>query len=193
MQAEIDARCLTPRLATAKNGGLPKDLHADNFHATMKASRYLEDVTESSSAFAYVSGSKRLTWRRLCWACHRSIQGRSLPDRYSRRGSLFLTEQDRQARGLSASHNFAVLANTLGFHPRSPADKGSTRLAIDADSRINPFNPWPGLDLRWSGQLKNRALQWCRRHQDGQVERYGTQPSWHQVDLDARGNNWTAA
>jgi len=89
--------------------------------------------------------------------------------------------------------NPRVVANTFGFHARSPADKGSTRLAIYADSRTNPFNPWPGLDLHWSNQLKYRALQWYRRRQDRQAVRCGTQSSWHRVDRDTPGNNGTAA
>jgi len=168
-----------------------KDLHADTFHPTMKAWLYLDDVTEANGPFAFVPSSNRLTWRRLCWEYRQSVHGRELPDRYSRRGSLRLTEQDRQAMGLPAPRRFAVTANTLviantfGFHARSPAEKGSTRLAIYADSRTNPFNPWPGLDLHWSSQLKYRALQWYRRRQDRQAARCGTQPSWHRVDLGA--------
>jgi Phytanoyl-CoA dioxygenase (PhyH) len=176
-----------------------KDLHADTFHPTMKAWLYLDDVTAANGPFAYVSGSSRLTWRRLCWEYRQSVQGRELPDRYSRRGSLRLTEQDRQALGLSEPCRFAVPANTLvvantfGFHARSPADRGSTRLAIYADSRTNPFNPWPGLDLHWSSQLKYRALQWYRRRQDQQAARCGVQSSWHRVDPDAPGPDGTAA
>ena len=176
-----------------------KDLHADTFHPTMKAWLYLDDVTEANGPFAYVPGSNRLTWRRLAWEYRQSVQGRDLPDRYSRRGSLRLTEQDRQAFGLPEPRRFAVPANTLvvantfGFHARSPADKGSSRLAIYADSRTNPFNPWPGLDLHGSNQLKYRALQWYRRRQDREAERRGIQSSWHRVDPDATESKRTAA
>jgi hypothetical protein len=175
-----------------------KNLHADTFHPTMKSWLYLDDVTEANGPFAYVPGSNRLTWRRLVWEYRQSVLGRDLPDRYARRGSLRLSEQDRRALGLPEPRRFVVpantlvIANTFGFHARSPANRGSTRLAIYADSRTNPFNPWPGLDLHWSNQLKYRALQWYRRRQDRQAARCGTRPSWHRVDLDAQGPDGTA-
>jgi hypothetical protein len=170
-----------------------KNLHADTFHPTMKAWLYLDDVTEANGPFAYVEGSNRLTWRRLAWEYRQSVQGRDLPDRYSRRGSLRLTDEDRQALGLPAPRRFAVpantlvIANTFGFHARSPANKGSTRLAIYADSRTNPFNPWPGFGLRTTSRLRERALQAYRRFQDRVADRRGTQASWHRIDDDARG------
>jgi len=176
-----------------------KNLHADTFHPTMKAWLYLDDVTEANGPFAYVPGSNRLTWRRLAWEYRQSVQGRDLPDRYARRGSLRLTEADRQALGLPEPRRFAVpantlvIANTFGFHARSPADKGSSRLAIYADSRTNPFNPWPGLDLHGPNQLRYRALQWYRRRQDRQAARRGMQSSWHRVDPDATESKHTAA
>jgi len=176
------SRCVTGSSATAS--GPAEELHADTFHPTMKAWLYLDDVTEANGPFAYVPGSNRLTWRRLAGNTPERA-GRDLPDRYSRRGSLRLTETDRQALGLPEPRHFAVpantlvIANTFGFHARCPADKDSTRLAIYADSRTNPFNPWPGLDLHWSNQLKYRALQWYRRRQDRQAERRGVPSSWH--------------
>ncbi|MEE4237800.1 MAG: phytanoyl-CoA dioxygenase family protein, partial [Anderseniella sp.] len=127
-----------------------KNLHADTFHPTMKSWLYLDDVTEVNGPFAYVPGSNRLTWRRLVWEYRESVLGRDLPDRYARRGSLRLTGQDRLALGLPEPQRFTVpantllIANTFGFHARSAAEKDSTRLAIYADSRTNPFNPWLG-------------------------------------------------
>ena len=182
------------------NGGADpqKNLHADTFHPTMKSWLYLDDVTEANGPFAYVPGSNRLTWRRLVWEYRQSVLGRDLPDRYARRGSLRLTEQDRLELGLPEPQRFTVpantlvIANTFGFHARSPAEKGSTRLAIFISSRTNPFNPWPGLDLHWSNQLKYRAFQWYRRRQDRLAARNGTLSSWHHVDLDAPDTKGTA-
>jgi len=175
-----------------------KNLHADTFHPTMKSWLYLDGVTEANGPFAYVPGSNRLTWRRLVWEYRQSVQGRDLPDRYARRGSLRLTERDRLELGLPELQRFTVpantlvIANTFGFHARSPAEKGSTRLAIFTSSRTNPFNPWPGLDLRWSNRLKYRVFQWYRRRQDRLAARKGTLSSWHQVDLDAPDAKGTA-
>lgn len=170
-----------------------KNLHADTFHPTMKAWLYLDDVTDANGPFAYVAGSHRLTWRRLRWEYRRSVQGRDLPDAYSRRGSLRIGAAELASLGLPPPARLAVPANTLvvadtfGFHARSPAQAGSTRLAIYADSRTNPFNPWPGCGLRATSRLREQALQAYRRHQDRVAQRRGTQASWHRVDPGVRG------
>jgi len=165
-----------------------KNLHADTFHPTMKAWLYLDDVTEGNGPFAYVPGSNQLSWRRLVWEYRQSVLGRDLPDSYARRGSLRIAEGELPGLGLPRPQRFAVPANTLliadtfGFHARSPARAGSTRLAIYADSRTNPFNPWPGLGFHWTSQLRYRALQWYRRRQDVQAARRGGRASWHLVE-----------
>jgi hypothetical protein len=165
-----------------------KQLHADTFHPTMKAWLFLDDVTAEGGPFSYVAGSHRLTLKRLAWEYRQSIAGRELPDRYARRGSPRLTEQDRIALGLPEPTRFAVprntlvIADTFGFHARSAVAAPCTRLAIYASSRTNPFNPWPGLDLPWLGSLRYRALQWLYRHQDRRAAQNGTRASWHRVD-----------
>lgn len=162
-----------------------KQLHADTFHPTMKSWLFLDDVSEQHGPFSYVVGSNRLTLKRLAWEYRQSVLGRDLPDRYARRGSMRCSEQDRMALNLPeptrfiVPRNTLVIANTFGFHARSPAAKHSTRLAIYADSRSNPFNPWPGVDLPWLNHLKYRALLWYRDRQDRQAAQRGTQSSWH--------------
>lgn len=174
-----------------------KHLHADTFHPTMKAWLFLDDVPESRGPFSYVPGSNRLTWRRLAWEYRQSVQGRDLPDRYARRGSPRLSETDRAALGLPEATRFAVpantvvIANTFGFHARSAVTEPCTRLAIYADSRTNPFNPWPGLDLPWLNRLKYAVFQQLRRRQDRRAARRGGLASWHRVD-DAPGEDRTA-
>jgi hypothetical protein len=48
-------------------------LHADTFHATVKAWLFLTDVAEDEGPFVYVPGSHRMTPERLAWEreCHR--------------------------------------------------------------------------------------------------------------------------
>ncbi len=165
-----------------------KHLHADTFHPTMKAWLFLDDVSEEQGPFSYITGSNRLTLKRLAWEYRQSVLGRDLPDRYARRGSPRLSEQDRIDLGLPEPTRFAVprntlvIANTFGFHARSPVAGPCTRLAIYADSRTNPFNPWPGVDLPWVNRLKYRALLWYRDHQDQQAARRGVQASWHRIE-----------
>ena len=165
-----------------------KQLHADTFHPTMKAWLFLDDVAQDQGPFSYVAGSNRLTLKRLAWEYRQSVQGRDLPDRYARRGSPRLTEQDRIELGLPEPSRFAVprntlvIANTFGFHARSPVAAPCTRLAIYADSRTNPFNPWPGVDLPWSNRLKYRAVLWYRARQDRLAAQRGRRASWHRVE-----------
>jgi len=164
-----------------------KHLHSDTFHPTMKGWLFLEDVSAEKGPFSYVTGSHRLTFARLRWEYRQSIAGRSLPDRYSRKGSLRLGEADRIELGLplptalEVPANTLVVANTFGFHARSSAPAGSTRLALYADSRTNPFNPLPGIDLPWVDALQYRLLRRHRLRLDRQAARRGAQSSWHLV------------
>lgn len=168
-----------------------KQLHADTFHPTMKSWLFIDAVTLERGPFSYVPGSNRLTWQRLAWEYRQSVAGRDLPDPYARRGSLRLTEPERQALGLPPAQAMAVppntllIADTFGFHARSPAAPGSTRLAIYASSRTNPFNPWPGLNLPALNDLRYQALRWLYRHQDRRAERRGTRSPWHRVTTPA--------
>ena len=164
-----------------------KHLHSDTFHPTMKGWLFLEDVSADNGPFSYVASSHRLTFARLRWEYRQSVAGRQLPDRYSRKGSLRLIEVDRMALGLpeptlmEVPANSLVIANTFGFHARGRAPAGSTRLALYADSRTNPFNPLPGLDLPWVDALQYRLLKRQRLRLDRRAARHGTQSSWHLV------------
>jgi len=164
-----------------------KHLHSDTFHPTMKGWLFLEDVPIEKGPFSYVARSHRLTVTRLRWEYRQSVAGRRLPDRYSRKGSLRLNETDRVALGLpeptvmDVPANTLVIANTFGFHARGSAPAGSTRLALYADSRTNPFIPLPGIDLHWIDALQYRLLKRQRLRLDDQAARHGAQSSWHLV------------
>ena len=127
-------------------------LHADTFHATVKAWLFLTDVAEDGGPFVYVPGSHRMTARRLAWERERSIRAAQGLDRLSARGSLRIAESELPELGLSPPRIFAVPANTLvvadtsGFHARGRSTGASTRIEIWAYGRRNPFLPWTGLD-----------------------------------------------
>lgn len=126
-------------------------LHADTFHATVKAWFFLTDVAADGGPFRYVPGSHRLTPERLAWERDRSLRAREL-DRLSSRGSLRVGADELPALGLPPPRDFAVPANTLivadthGFHARGPSGGRTTRVEIWAYGRRNPFLPWTGLD-----------------------------------------------
>ncbi|USI72372.1 phytanoyl-CoA dioxygenase family protein [Sphingomonas morindae] len=146
-------------------------LHADTFHATMKAWLFLTDVAEDEGPFVYVPGSHRMTPERLAWEQARSLRAAQGLDRLSARGSLRIGAEELPALGLPAPKAFAVPANTLvvadtsGFHARGPSVRPSLRVEIWAYQRRNPFLPWTGLDpLAAPGLADRRApLMWAAR------------------------------
>ncbi|HEX7741146.1 MAG TPA: phytanoyl-CoA dioxygenase family protein, partial [Sphingobium sp.] len=162
-------------------------LHADTFYPAMKAWYFLEDVPLESGPFSYVRGSHRLTPERLRWEKSRSLTARDGDCRLSARGSLRIAEGELAGLGLPAPTAFAVPANTLiiadtfGFHARTPAAGSDARVEIWAYSRRNPYRPFRGFDL-WSlpGIAERRIpLRW--RMAD-MAEKWISQP-WRAVGL----------
>ncbi|WP_173664364.1 MULTISPECIES: phytanoyl-CoA dioxygenase family protein [unclassified Sphingobium] len=129
--------------------------HADTFYPAMKAWLFLEDVPVETGPFAYVKGSHRLTPQRLAWEKQRSLSARDGDCRLSARGSLRIDVSELAALGLPQPSIYSVPANTLliadtfGFHARSPASTPATRVEIWAYGRRNPFRPARGWDV-WS-------------------------------------------
>jgi hypothetical protein len=125
-------------------------LHSDTFHATAKAWLFLDDVGEDDGPFAYVPGSHRLTPQRLAWEREQSLWAARSSDRMHSEGSFRATEDDLAALGLPSPVKMAVPANTLiiadtsGFHRRSPSPRPTCRVEIYATLRRSPFLPWTG-------------------------------------------------
>jgi ectoine hydroxylase-related dioxygenase (phytanoyl-CoA dioxygenase family) len=126
------------------------EFHSDTFHPTAKAWLFLHDVPGDGGPFAYVSGSHRLTPARLEWEREQSLTARESADRMHAEGSFRISERDRAALGLPAPVRIAVPANTLvvadtsGFHARTPSQSPSHRVEIYATFRRSPFLPWTG-------------------------------------------------
>lgn len=165
-----------------------KFLHADTFHPTMKAWLFLEDVEQHKGPFNYIPGSHKLTLKRIGWEYRQSIRGKSLPDTYARRGSLRCAEHDRlemelpRPTSLTVRKNTLVIANTFGFHARGTVSVPCTRLEIYADSRTNPFNPFPGLDNPVLTRLWYRGFKLLREYQDNRAAKHGRVATWHRID-----------
>jgi hypothetical protein len=162
-------------------------LHADTFHATVKAWLFLTDVAEDEGPFVYVPGSHRMTPARLAWEKARSMQASTGLDRLSSRGSLRVRPDELTALGLPAPRAFAVPANTLvvadtsGFHARGPSVRPSMRIEVWTYGRRNPFLPWAGLDpLSLPGIAERRApIAWAVRDR---LQRLAGQP-WRDVGV----------
>lgn len=140
-------------------------LHADTFHATMKAWLFLTPVAEEDGPFCYVPGSHRLTPARLAWERERSLRAATGLDFLSSRGSMRVDPAELPALGLPPPVRLAVPANTLvvadtfGFHARGIAARPSRRIEIWAYARRNPFLPWTGLDpLSAPGLAERRVM-----------------------------------
>jgi hypothetical protein len=125
-------------------------LHSDTFHPTAKAWLFLDDVGEDDGPFAYVPASHRLTPRRLAWEREQSLSAARSSDRMHSEGSFRATEEDLSAMGLSPPVRLAVPANTLiiadtsGFHRRTPSHRPTRRVELYATLRRTPFAPWTG-------------------------------------------------
>lgn len=167
-----------------------KMLHSDTFHPTMKAWFFLQDVDSSQGPLSYVPGSHRLTLSRLRWEYRRSLVAAKLQDGYSEKGSFRADAEDLRQLGLPEPRHFTVSANTLviadtcGLHCRGAAVPGARRLEIWAYSRLNPFNPWPGINSRiWA-----RGFTWLLQRKWEQLDQSaaarGELSSWHPVALE---------
>ncbi len=146
-------------------------LHADTFHATVKAWFFLEDVAADEGPFVYVPGSHRPTPRRLAWERRISLSARSSADFQTARGSPRITAAElrrlglSEPRALSVRANTLIVADTMGFHARGLATRPAARVEIWAYGRRNPFLPWLGGDpAGWPG-IQGRAvpLYWRMR------------------------------
>jgi Phytanoyl-CoA dioxygenase (PhyH) len=140
----------------SKAGGKEPDpqetLHADSFHASLKAWLFLRPVGIEDGPFTYVPGSHLFTRERIEWERTRSLANPREIDRLSARGSPRVCGQDLDEMELPPPHPIAVDANTLvvadtvGFHARSPSVRSGERVELWSYGRRNPFLPWLGGD-----------------------------------------------
>lgn len=128
-------------------------LHADSFHASLKAWLFLNPVAEDEAPFTYVPGSHRFDAKRLEWEHQRSLRDPTEIDRLSARGSPRISEDELVSLGLPSPVSLAVPANSLvvadmaGFHARGRSIRPVERVEIWSYSRRNPYLPWVGADL----------------------------------------------
>lgn len=124
--------------------------HSDTFHPTAKAWFFLSDVGADDGPFSYVPGSHRVTEERLAWERGQSVAAGQSADQMHSEGSFRIEEPELAALGLPLPLRFAVPANTLiiadtsGFHARTPSPRPTCRVEIYATLRRTPFIPWTG-------------------------------------------------
>jgi ribosomal protein S18 acetylase RimI-like enzyme len=141
--------------------------HADTFHSVGKGWFFLHSVGLEDGPFSYVPGSHRLTPLRREWEQKQSLQAVNHSNRLHAKGSFRVSEQEFKAMEYGepfiacVQPNTLVLADTSGFHRRTPSVKPSLRLEIYITLRRNPFFcsfypsilSLPVLKNRWAGWL----------------------------------------
>lgn len=137
-------------------------IHSDTFHPTAKAWFFLHDVGPDDGPFFYVPGSHVLTPERLSWERAQSIAASRHTLRDHAEGSFRIAADDLNILGLPAPQPVTVKANTLvvadtfGFHGRTPSPRPTQRVELYATLRRNPFLPWTGLDPLSTPPLRRR-------------------------------------
>ena len=162
-------------------------LHSDTFHPTSKAWLFLDDVGEDDGPFAYVPGSHRLTPQRLAWEREQSLSAARSSDPMHSEGSFRATASDLAALALSPPVRMPVPANTLivadtsGFHRRTPSSRPTRRVEIYATLRRTPFIPWTGGHLAALPPFAGRFAR-LETGLQGRLERLGLARSpWRPV------------
>lgn len=139
-------------------------LHADTFHSTSKFWLFLHDVDLEDGPFMFVPGSHRLTPARLQWEYEQSITAKEVKRAHHSFGSFRIGPEELErlgyqpARPMPVKANTLVVADTYGFHARSPSKKATTRVEIHGHMRRNPFAPWNGMHIQSLPGVKGRQM-----------------------------------
>lgn len=139
-------------------------LHADTFHSTSKFWLFLHDVELEDGPFMFAPGSHRLTPERLAWEYEQSITAKEERRAHHSFGSFRIGADQmarfgyRDPRPLPAPANTLVVADTYGFHSRTPSKKATVRTEIHGHLRRSPFPPWNGLDVQGLPGVKGRQM-----------------------------------
>ena len=153
--------------------------HSDTFHATAKAWLFLRDVAVEDGPFSYVPGSHRMTPARLSWERDQSLSARTHANGHHAGGSFRASRAELDAMGYPEAVAFPVRANTLvvadthGFHARQPSLRPSTRVALYASLRPNPFVPFAGPDFMDLPGLRGRKAQLLDTARDMEAKLFG--------------------
>lgn len=181
------------------DGGDPQaNLHADTFHPTAKLWLFLHDVEADDGPFSYAPGSHRLTPERLEWEHQMSIEAANDADRHHAAGSFRLPESALESLGYGPVKTFPVPANTLvvadtyGFHRRTPSRRPTVRTSLYGIVRRNPFVPWNGLDPLDLPFLRTRTQQIYLSSQDRR-KKAGKAVVYHNVGRILASDSATSA
>lgn len=123
--------------------------HVDTFHSTAKAWLFLHEVKADEGPFAYIPGSHKPSSQRLAWEKHQSIHAAEHSNPLHAQGSFRASPEELRTLGYgepmlgTVQENTLVVADTSGFHRRTPSPQTTVRVEIYLSLRRNPF--WAGL------------------------------------------------
>jgi len=162
------------------------ELHSDTFHPTAKAWLFLHDVGPEDGPFIYVPRSHLLTTERLQWEYEQSLTARNDPRPHHGYGSFRITPSELQGFGyvpktVSVRANTLVVADTRGFHGRTPSRKSTMRISLYMYLRRSPFLPWNGFDISSLPMLKGRSLDLYLAYLDLLEQKLGKKSIWRDV------------
>ncbi|MEM8838688.1 MAG: phytanoyl-CoA dioxygenase family protein [Pseudomonadota bacterium] len=180
----IQAIIANPAIKTADP---QTDMHADTFHSTAKMWLFLTDVEEDDGPFVYVPGSNKLTPERLDWEFQQSLTAAKDARLHHSAGSFRLREEELPSLGygppkrMTVKANTLVVADTFGFHHRSPSDRLTKRVELYGYLRRNPFLPWNGLDMMSLPGLKGHLPDLYFQYLKARKKYLGKQHGWKDV------------
>jgi hypothetical protein len=140
------------------------EVHADTFHPTAKMWFFLQDVGDDDGPFMYVPGSHRLTPGRLDWEYRTSLTARDDKRTHHAHGSFRVRPDELAAMGfppprrMTVKANTVVIADTFGFHARTPSPRPTLRMELHAYLRQAPFWPLATAGLRSLPGIAARQL-----------------------------------
>ena len=146
------------------------DWHRDTFHSVAKAWLFLHDVPADKGPFGYCPGSHKPTASHWEWEYQQSILAHAEPNAMHSHGSFRIDSAGLEQLGYPATYvatvpaNTMIVADTSGFHRRTPSQQPGIRIEIYATLRRNPFFGWLFPSLL--------SLPWVRSHWAGWLYRY---------------------
>jgi Phytanoyl-CoA dioxygenase (PhyH) len=121
------------------------DWHSDTFHSLAKAWLFLHDVGAQQGPFAYAAGSHRPTAAHQQFNHAQSMSAASSANAMHSSGSFRTDEAGLHTMGYqdlflaAVPGNTLVIADTSGFHRRTPSPGPTVRIEVYFTLRRNPF------------------------------------------------------
>lgn len=162
----ITLQCISSDADQAGQSDPQTQWHTDTFHSTAKAWLFLHEVSLDEGPLAYIPGSHRFDASRKSWEQSRSESAAADANAMHAKGSWRASAEELSQMGIpvesawqaAVAANTLVVADTGGFHRRTPSPESTVRLEIYLSLRRNPYFAslvpsvlsWPGVKQHWA-------------------------------------------